>query len=105
MTNIEVPDWVVELSLDALDSACINDAGSRVSWHGYTRDDRLEITRAAITAALGAWVVPAGFMDKKAEFLLPRPGRCVLSSQTVLVRDAYEVRNLPLFTLRQEKPE
>ena len=96
MTSIEVPDWVVR-----------SVAGAMEDWHNNPANETgyNETLKAALNAALGAWVVPAGFMDSKAEFLLPRPGRCVLSSQTVLVRDAYEVRNLPLFTLRQEKPE
>lgn len=97
MTEIDVPDWVVAVALDAYKA-------SRGAYEGEVTADADDM-RAALTAALGAWVVPAGYMDAEAEFMLPRPGRCVLSSQTVLVRDAYEGRNLPLYTLRQEKPE
>jgi hypothetical protein len=94
MSQIEVPDWVAQAYIAAYH-------------HAYDTEELpyMDSVKAAITAALGAWVVPAGYMDAKAELLLPRPGRCVLSSQTVLVRDAYEGRNLPLYTLRQEKPE
>ena len=92
MTQIEVPSWVVEVAQKAY----------------YEHDDTGSCQHAmlkAITAALGAWVERAGFMDEEAEFLLPRRDRCVLFSQTLLVREAHGARNLPLYTLRQEKPE
>lgn len=105
MTEIDVPDWVVEAACAKLAVGMEFEGKWPEDYQDEAGDELREAMRAALTAALGAWVVPAGYMDAKAEFMLPRPGRCVLSSHTVLVRDAYEGRNLPLYTLRQEKPE
>ena len=41
----------VERALDAFDDACLNAEGRKVLWTGFTRDDRLKVMRAAITAA------------------------------------------------------
>jgi hypothetical protein len=48
-----VTEAQVEAALDALDEACKNDSGKRVSWVGHTRADRLSIIRAALSAARG----------------------------------------------------
>lgn len=60
-------DEAVEVALDALDAACLNDEGRKVSWIGYTRDDREAAMRAALLAGvkvlLGepvAWMCDAG---------------------------------------------
>lgn len=105
MTSIEVPDWVVELSLDALDSACINDAGSKVSWHGYTRDDRLEVMRAALNAALGAWVVREGYMADIELTALDAARDLERKHHSIIWSEPTGQAGTPLFTLRQEKPE
>ena len=102
MTEIDVPDWVVKAAEDAR----VHRLNAVTAYGSAGVDERYHMAmRAALTAALGAWVERAGFMDEEAEFLLPRRDRCVLFSQTLLVRDAHGARNLPLYTLRQEKPE
>ena len=40
-----------EVMLDALDEACKNSEGRRVSWYGYTRDQRIDVMRRAMLAA------------------------------------------------------
>lgn len=58
MTEIDVPDWVVKAAEDAR-VRCLN----AVTAYGSAGvDERYHMAmKAAITAALGAWVVPAGY--------------------------------------------
>ena len=75
MTEIDVPDWVVKAAEDAR-VRCLN----AVTAYGSAGvDERYHMAmRAAIAAALGAWVVPVGRLNDS---------------------------NPTLYTLRQEKPE
>lgn len=50
MSMTDIDQAVVEKALDALDVACINNDGRRVSWFGYTRDQRIETMTAALQA-------------------------------------------------------
>lgn len=54
MTEIDVPDWVVQLAVDEMTRVPPESEGQ---W--FSRDIE-EVMRAALTAALGAWVVPEG---------------------------------------------
>lgn len=83
MTEIDVPDWVVEVAGEAFgrhNDLCWDDGSMR----------------AALTAALGAWVVPVGH------------GYVAKGSQQLVVTDE-RFSSFPnvftLYTLRQEKPE
>lgn len=40
-----------EVMLDALDEACKNSEGRRVSWYGYTQEQRIDVMRRAMLAA------------------------------------------------------
>lgn len=56
MTEIDVPDWVVEVAMAAGEKFA---SENTVSMYATVRDLRREEMRTSITAALGAWVVPA----------------------------------------------
>jgi hypothetical protein len=49
MTEIDVPDWVVEAGVKAMQTV--------THWESH-EDFRQKVSQAVITAALGAWVVP-----------------------------------------------
>jgi hypothetical protein len=91
MTEIDVPDWVVE------------EANAALSKVGYT--DPENAMRAALTAALGAWVVREGY--------IAGPELCGLDAARQLGTKFYGTvwseptgqAGTPLYTLRQEKPE
>lgn len=55
MTEIDVPDWVVEVAMEAGEQFA---SENTVSMYATVRDLRREEMRTSITAALGAWVVP-----------------------------------------------
>lgn len=87
MTEIDVPDWVVEAATEAYSAL-----PARTTFH--------DSMRAALTAALGAWVVPACYR-------LHQPNH---SSEWIsgaygppMTHKAWSVEQT--FTLRQEKPE
>jgi hypothetical protein len=111
MTSIEVPDWVVEAALLAsFRVACehtgkeFSDDEFRNARDEHDRENRnvaSEMMKAAITAALVAWVVQVGVAEVKK-----------LSERT----SSYDIApldwsfylsdgNHALYTLRQEKPE
>lgn len=82
MTEIDVPDWVVEVACSA-------------AFVEFSENQRADM-RAALTAALGAWVVPvgqAGTMPGTAGFTM-----AVFKTIDVGV-------DQPIYTLRQEKPD
>lgn len=81
MTEIDVPDWVVAVALEACGE------------HFTGSDADME---RALTAALGAWVVPVG----QAGTMPGTAGFTMAAFKTIEVGVAQ-----PLFTLRQEKPE
>lgn len=88
MTEIDVPDWVVVLAGEAY----VNHGGE------YSR----YAMERALTAALGAWVVPASrqFQDRDGgwqNFVNEHHERNTADSM------AWPMRTL--YTLRQEKPE
>lgn len=96
MTQIEVPDWVVEVACSA-------------AFVEFSENQRADM-RAAITAALGAWVVPSGFRYRVAptEASRNRPwtGSGVLGEwNDPMPPDSKCLQCQPLYTLRQEKPE
>ena len=88
MNKIDVPDWVVQAAMDAYAKAN-EDNGEPVE---YFPDAMI----AALTAALGAWVVPVGYLNKWDD-----------GDETISARPAHPEDGLaqPLYTLRQEKPE
>ena len=93
MTEIDVPDWVVEVAGEAFgrhNDLCWDDGSMR----------------AALTAALGAWVVlgpyrflkngdnPSDWLDRQINGEPPNPKH---------LREEFRIENA--YTLRQEKPE
>ena len=105
MTSIEVPDWVVEIAGEAFGSH--ND----LCW-----DE--ESMRAAITAALGAWVVPVAWGVRydwegtgKSEVRDLRftkdsaEGAAFAAQCSIPPGFPIKVSAQPLYTFRQEKPE
>lgn len=90
-TEIDVPDWVVEIAAKAMADSI---------GHGMTEKCEKHAL-AALTAALGAWLVPACYR-------LHQPNH---SSEWIsgmyggppLIHKAWSVEQT--FTLRQEKPE
>ena len=75
MTEIDVPDWVVE----AAEEARVHCLNAVTAYGSAGVDERYHMAmKAALTAALGAWVVPVGRLNDS---------------------------NPTLYTLRQEKPE
>ncbi len=104
MTEIDVPDWVVEAALLASFRVACEHTGTEFSEDEFrnARDEHdrenrnvaSNMMRAALTAALGAWVVHEGW---KYEGLYPNvpPFR----------KDRADGYTAPLYTLRQEKPE
>lgn len=114
MNSIEVPDWVVD---EALFCTPLHD-GDELAMpidlmrlgSPETLDRARSAMRAALTAALGAWVVPAGyqetitvqddgvFADIERKLWHWIPGKPIPESTADTFRE-------PIFTLRQEKPE
>lgn len=93
MTSIEVPDWVLEQALNAwCDVADVDEWRVRNSH---------EALRAAITAALGAWVVPVGVAE--VEKLSERTSSYDIAPKdwSFYLSDGQHT----LYTLRQEKPD
>ena len=90
MTEIDVPDWVVARARAAVREFWENYKG------GVDCGEYDAAMRAALTAALGAWVVPVGH------------GYVAKGSQQLVVTDE-RFSSFPqvfiLYTLRQEKPE
>ena len=100
MTEIDVPDWVVEAAEEAR-VHCLN----AVTAYGSSGvDERYHMAmKAALTAALGAWVVPVAWAG--ADF--PNWMRRESEQIRKLTREAQPEHGFttPLYTLRQEKPE
>ena len=90
MTEIDVPDWVVEVALLA------------TSDPSETSLTHAEYARAIITAALGAWVVHEGFFDPDA---MDHLRSNVIDPVGVLRRKSNGISTVAIYTLRQEKPE
>lgn len=86
MTEIDVPDWVVEVAAKAMADSIGHGMAEKCEKHAL----------ATLTAALGAWVVPVG----QAGTMPGTAGFTMAVFKTIEVGVAQ-----PLFTLRQEKPE
>ena len=102
MTEIDVPDWVVEQAFNAwCDVADVDEWRVRNSH---------EALRAALTAALGAWVVPVGVRYRVAPNDACRsrpwvgPGIVAEWNRPPLT-DSETLQYQSIYTLRQEKPE
>lgn len=93
MTEIDVPDWVVEVAMAAGEQFA---SENTVSMYATVRDLRREEMRTSITAALGAWVVPVGQAGTM-------PGTAGFTAAVFKTIDVGVAQ--PLYTLRQEKPE
>jgi uncharacterized membrane protein len=94
MTEIDVPDWVVEAAMDAY--AKVNeDNGEPVE---YFPDAMI----AALTAALGAWVVPVACAARWEIEIL---NNTTVNSAEAWSLDTLDAHDVTLYTLRQEKPE
>ena len=103
MTEIDVPDWVVEVAMAAGEKFA---SENTVSMYATVRDLRREEMRTSITAALGAWVVlgpyrflkngdnPSDWLDRQINGEPPNPKH---------LREDFRIENA--YTLRQEKPE
>ena len=89
MTEIDVPDWVALLAEDRY---------SEAYYKGMTRTESM---KAALTAALGAWVVPACYRlhqpNHSSEWISGMYGGPPMTHKAWAVEQT--------FTLRQEKPE
>ena len=95
MTEIDVPDWVVEVACSA-------------AFVEFSENQRADM-RAALTAALVAWVVPQHQCMSNDEDDIPNGLRDIWMDVSA---DDYQklttrkdVRGRTLYTLRQEKPE
>lgn len=101
MTEIDVPDWVVEVAMAAGDQFA---SENTASMYATVRDLRREEMRTSITAALGAWVVPVYQIRSQVQRswveVKPDSYALILSDND---DEFYEGRIL--YTLRQEKPE
>lgn len=112
MSQIEVPDWVVEVAAKVLGEIVMaNSSGTTEHDDGVTihmtksvHELGEEALRAAIAAALGAWVVPVGYAGRKALSAVSTPpfygcdAYISAAEQTDVVCDR-------IYYLRQEKPE
>ena len=98
MTEIDVPDWVVEVAMAAGEKF---DGENTVSMYATVRDLRREEMRTSITAALGAWVVPACYRlhqpNHSSEWISGMYGGPPMNHKAWSVEQT--------FTLLKEKPE
>lgn len=105
MTQIEVPDWVVEQAAYAIHRVMKGSSLTDSDWTngsilGRDNEWRKQVTDAAtsaITAALGAWVVPVGYENR-----WHCTGNKWLSRDPAHPDDG---DSQPAYVLRQEKPE
>jgi len=99
MTEIDVPDWVVSAAMRAEDTFYAEK--NYGSFSDIQGDDAAEAMRAALTAALGAWVVPACYRlhqpNHSSEWISGMYGGPPMTHKAWSVEQT--------FTLRQEKPE
>lgn len=97
MTEIDVPDWVVEVAAETISKRHLSNTGVPFPI-AACRDD----ARAAIIAALGAWVVPTACTAPwRIDYLSSYPRNTVEVSSM----DTLSAGDITLYTLRQEKPE
>jgi hypothetical protein len=103
MTSIEVPDWVVR-----------SVAGAMEDWHNNPANETgyNETLKAALTAALGAWVVPEGW-HVRYKFSNDEWSQWTGYPTEEITNEVFRqisghgatVERRTLYTLRQEKPE
>lgn len=94
MTEIDVPDWVVVKFIDEL--------GKTAGYPPYVNATIQRHFKDAITAALGAWVVPTACTEPwRIDYLSSYPRNTVEVSSI----DTLSAGDMTLYTLRQEKPE
>ena len=99
MTEIDVPDWVVKAAEDAR----VHRLNAVTAYGSAGVDERYHMAmRAALTAALGAWVVHEGFFDPDA---MDHLRSNVIDPVGVLRRKSNGISTVAIYTLRQEKPE
>ena len=100
MTEIDVPDWVVE----AAEEARVHCLNAVTAYGSAGVDERYHMAmKAALTAALGAWVVPAHFATDGA-------GDVAVFEEFTELDQAYAHAGddgwvVEAYALRQEKPE
>lgn len=101
MTEIDVPDWVVEAACAKLAVGMEFEGKWPEDYQDEAGDELREAMRAAITAALGAWVVPACYRlhqpNHSSEWISG------VYSGPPFTHKAWSVEQT--YTLRQEKPE
>lgn len=108
MIQIEVPDWVVEIAAKVLGEIVMaNSSGTTEHDDGVTihmtksvHELGEEALRAAITAALGAWVVP----QHQAQWIVEQCWEDITPKQFADLEETEAVTRT-LYDLRQEKPE
>ena len=99
MTEIDVPDWVVKAAEDAR----VHRLNAVTAYGSAGVDERYHMAmRAALTAALGAWVVPAFFATGG-------EGDFTLFTEFTDIDQAYAHAGdagwvVEAYALRQEKP-
>ena len=100
MTEIDVPDWVVKAAEDAR-VHCLN----AVTAYGSAGvDERYHMAmRAALTAALGAWVVPVACARPHDIHEVHVGNEMAMPMWNLKYRGT--TSDLTLYTLRQEKPK
>lgn len=99
MTEIDVPDWVVEVAARVVAKSVGEDYDSLGP---FTQKAIKATQRECITAALGAWVVPTACTEPwRIEYLSTYPRNTVEVSSM----DTLSAGDVTLYTLRQEKPE
>lgn len=99
MTEIDVPDWVVKAADEAGDEFAKTHT---MSMYASLADMQRDCVRHMLTAALGAWVVPVA-VSREHDASRPTFGDVVPNDSQEADMWAYAL--VPLYTLRQEKPE
>ena len=103
MTEIDVPDWVVEEACAKLAVGMEFEGKWPEDDQDEAGDELREAMRAALTAALGAWVVARAWAGTD----FPNWRRHESEQVRKLTRKAQPQHGFitPLYTLRQEKPD
>lgn len=98
MTEIDVPDWVVKAADEAGDEFAKTHT---MSMYASLADMQRDCVRHMLTAALGAWVVPACYRlhqpNHSSEWISGMYGGPPMNHKAWSVEQT--------FTLRQEKPD
>lgn len=99
MTEIDVPDWVVEVAARVVAKSVGEDYDSLGP---FTQKAIKATQRECITAALGAWVVPVACAARWEIEIL---NNTTVNSAEAWSLDTLDAHDVTLYTLRQEKPE